>query len=99
MPSANGCKIKNSNDMKYDISIHNRHSIRLKSHDYSAGGLYFVTICAHREFIAVAKGNPFGAFSGRATQVSQEEKARPASPLAGKFPANNPASGTAIITR
>ena len=34
--------------MKYDPKIHHRRSIRLKGHDYAGGGLYFVTICAHR---------------------------------------------------
>lgn len=29
---------------------HHRHSIRLKGHDYAGGGLYFITICAHRDF-------------------------------------------------
>ncbi len=32
--------------------LHNRHSLRLKDHDYSLPGAYFVTICSwHREFI------------------------------------------------
>lgn len=35
--------------MKYDPAIHHRRSIRLKGHDYAGGGLYFVTICAHRD--------------------------------------------------
>lgn len=46
--------------MAYDPNIHHRRSIRLKGHDYAGAGLYFVTICAHREFIAFAQGNPFG---------------------------------------
>jgi len=33
---------------KYNPTIHHRKSIRLKVHDYAGGGLYFVTICAHR---------------------------------------------------
>ncbi|MDF7798300.1 hypothetical protein P4C99_02430 [Pontiellaceae bacterium B1224] len=37
-----------------------RRSIRLKGHDYAGGGLYFVTLCAHREFISAGKGCPFG---------------------------------------
>ena len=28
-----------------------RRSIRLPTHDYSGGGMYFITICAHREFV------------------------------------------------
>jgi len=36
--------------MKYDPTKHHRRSIRLKNYDYSAAGLYFVTICTqHRE--------------------------------------------------
>lgn len=34
--------------MTYDPALHHRHSIRLKGHDYAGGGVYFVTICAHR---------------------------------------------------
>jgi putative transposase len=34
---------------KYDPAIHHRRSIRLEGHDYAGGGLYFVTICAHRD--------------------------------------------------
>ena len=33
--------------MAFDPAIHHRHSIRLKDHDYSEAGLYFVTICIH----------------------------------------------------
>jgi len=40
--------------MSYDPAIHHRQSIRLKGHDYAGGGMYFVTICAHR-----AAGNIF----------------------------------------
>ncbi len=46
--------------MSYDPARHHRRSIRLKGHDYAGGGVYFVTICAHREAIAWARGNPFG---------------------------------------
>jgi len=35
--------------MPYDPAIHHRKSIRLKGHDYAGGGIYFVTICAHRQ--------------------------------------------------
>ncbi len=49
-----------------------RRSIRLKSHDYAGGGLYFVTLCAHREFIQAAKGKPFGESGAR--QVSPERE-------------------------
>lgn len=46
--------------MSYNPEIHHRRSIRMKGHDYSGGGVYFVTICAHREFVEWAKGVPFG---------------------------------------
>ena len=62
--------------MSYDPALHHRRSIRLKGHDYAGGGVYFVTICAHREFMAWARGNPFGVFgvarAERATCVSPE---------------------------
>ena len=55
--------------MKFDPATHHqssprlrptgRRSIRLTGHDYAGGGLYFVTLCAHREFIGAANGNPF----------------------------------------
>jgi len=35
--------------MSYDPALHHRRSIRLKGHDYAGGGVYFVTICAHRK--------------------------------------------------
>ena len=34
---------------QYNPDIHHRRSIRLKGHDYAGGGLYFVTMCAHRD--------------------------------------------------
>ncbi len=37
---------------QYNPEIHHRRSIRLKGHDYAGGGLYFVTLCAHRELRA-----------------------------------------------
>lgn len=46
--------------MAYDPEKHNRQSIRFKGHDYASGGIYFVTICAHREFDDAMGGNPFG---------------------------------------
>ena len=33
--------------MKSDPAIHHRRSIRLNEYDYSAEGMYFVTICSH----------------------------------------------------
>jgi putative transposase len=54
--------------MSYDPAKHHRRSIRLKGHDYAGGGVYFVTICAHRKAVAATGGAPFGALG--ATQVS-----------------------------
>jgi putative transposase len=34
--------------MKYDLDKHHRRSIRLKGYDYTATGLYFITICAYQ---------------------------------------------------
>ena len=48
--------------VKYDPAIHHRCSIRLKGHNYAGGGEYFVTICAHREFIAAHGRRPFDPF-------------------------------------
>ena len=61
---------------QYNPEIHHRRSIRLKGHDYAGGGLYFVTICAHREFIAWAKGNPFGVGARQASPPSGAERAK-----------------------
>jgi putative transposase len=47
--------------LTYDPAIHHRRSIRLKGHDYAGGGEYFVTICAHRDWIAQEQGRPFHA--------------------------------------
>ena len=42
----------------------------MQSHDYAGGGLYFVTLCAHREFKAATHGMPFGEHEAR--QASPE---------------------------
>ncbi|MEB3359488.1 MAG: transposase [Synechococcales bacterium] len=34
--------------MDYDPRLHRRRSIRLKHHDYTAPGAYFITICTHQ---------------------------------------------------
>jgi putative transposase len=34
--------------MKYNSSKHHRQTIRLKGHDYSSDGMYFITICAYQ---------------------------------------------------
>ncbi len=62
--------------IQYNPKIHHRKSIRLKTHDYSGGGLYFVTICAHREFITATNGNPFG-IGARPTSPSPVQKQPP----------------------
>jgi len=51
--------------MSYDPALHHRKSIRLKGHDYAGGGVYFVTLCAHRE-----AGNIFS--SAAAKKVAEE---------------------------
>jgi REP element-mobilizing transposase RayT len=50
------------NQIKYDPAVHQRRSIRLKRHDYAGGGEYFVTLCAHQEFIAAHGRCPFDPF-------------------------------------
>ncbi len=55
-----------------------RRSIRLKGHEYAGGGLYFVTLCAHREFIAWAGGTPFGALNGADGGAARMPPERPA---------------------
>lgn len=38
--------------MKYDPNLHHRRSIRLKNHDYSTPGAYFITVCTfNRELL------------------------------------------------
>jgi putative transposase len=46
--------------MGYDPEKHHRRSIRLKGHDYAGGGVYFVTLCAHR-----GAGNVFAGEGAR----------------------------------
>ena len=57
--------------MNYDPAFHHRRSIRLKGHDYAGGGVYFITLCAHREAIAACGGAPFGAARGAARGATQ----------------------------
>ena len=68
----------------YDPEKRRRRSIRLKGHDYAGGGVYFVTICAHREFIQFAHGHPFSAAGappvGARPAAAPPVGARPASP-------------------
>ncbi len=45
--------------MGYDPEKHHRRSIRLKGHDYGGRGVYFVTLCAHRELVEATRGKPF----------------------------------------
>ena len=45
--------------MSYDPALHHRQSIRLLGHDYAGGGVYFITICAHRELVAATGGKAF----------------------------------------
>ena len=46
--------------MVFDPDIHHRRSIRLRTHDYAAGGIYYITICAEerrRLFGVVVNGH------------------------------------------
>lgn len=68
--------------MSYDPAIHHRRSIRLKGHDYAGGGVYFVTLCAHREFVEWAGGSPFGECGAAgATRMSGAAGATRMSPV------------------
>jgi len=58
--------------MSYDPALHHRRSIRLKGHDYAGGGVYFVTLCAHRELVAATGGKPFAG----ALRALMEERLR-----------------------
>lgn len=40
--------LSSSTTVRYDPEIHQRRSIRLRNHDYSQSGMYFVTLCTHR---------------------------------------------------
>ncbi len=64
----------------YNPEIHHRRSIRLKGHDYAGGGVYFVTLCAHREFIQWAGGKPF--------ETTGAAKIPPEQPREGMVPAS-----------
>lgn len=45
--------------MAFNPNTHHRRSIRLRGHDYSQAGLYFITICVNR------RGNPLGMPFGK----------------------------------
>ena len=62
--------------MSYDPALHHRQSIRLKGHDYGGGGVYFVTLCAHREAIAACGGAPFGSTPAAPVRALMEERMR-----------------------
>jgi len=51
---------------QYNPAIHHRRSIRLKGHDYAGGGLYFVTLCAHRD-----AGNIFARIAGGTMELTE----------------------------
>ncbi len=79
--------------MAFNPAIHHRRSIRLKGHDYSGGGLYFVTICAHRR-----AGDIFAEESVRA-MVGRVWEAMPESAVgAGLVSAPNAESGAHEIS-
>jgi len=62
--------------MSYDPERHHRRSIRLKRHDYAGAGVYFVTICAHREAVAACGGAPFGMTQASPVRALIEERLR-----------------------
>lgn len=63
--------------MTFDPRKHHRRSIRLKGHDYAGGGLYFVTLCAHR-----AAGNIFAPEEVKA-MVAEEWESTVGAPFMG----------------
>jgi REP element-mobilizing transposase RayT len=62
----------------FDPAKHHRRSIRLKGHDYAGGGLYFVTVCAHREFVGARCLSPLrnAPFAPPIREIIAEEWAR-----------------------
>ena len=75
-----------------DPPIHHRRSIRLKGHEYAGSGTYFVTICAHREFIQFAKGHPFSVGATRMSPSSKAGRMSPSS-MAGRM---SPSKATCV---
>ena len=71
---------------QYNPVIHHRRSIRLKGHDYAGGGLYFVTLCAHREVVEFAAGNPLADGEGDRCPASRAEEAAHLVPRLGPRP-------------
>jgi len=62
--------------MTYDPNKHHRRSIRLRGHDYSGGGVYFITICAQDKkclFGRVAEGEMILNEAGRTIQRVWED--------------------------
>ncbi len=51
--------------MKYDPDKHKRRSIRLKGYDYSAAGMYFITLCTYQ------RGCLFGEISDGVMQLNR----------------------------
>ena len=49
-PTAKIMKKFNLGIMKYNPNIHHRRSIRLKNHNYSQAGMYFITIGTQNRF-------------------------------------------------
>jgi REP element-mobilizing transposase RayT len=62
--------------MNYDPKKHHRRSIRLRGHDYSGGGAYFITICAQDKkclFGRVAEGEMVLNEAGQSIQRVWED--------------------------
>ncbi|MFZ1570893.1 MAG: transposase [Thiolinea sp.] len=61
--------------MVFNTTIHHRQSIRLRGHDYTKAGLYFVTICTHNRlplFGEVIEGKMFPNEAGILVQQCWE---------------------------
>ncbi len=69
--------------MTFDPAKHHRQSIRLKGHDYAGGGLYFITLCTHRDAGKI--------FASEEVQKMVEQEWAVGAPLVGA-PVPSPAS-------
>ena len=79
-------------EAKVDPRIHHRRSIRLKGHDYAGGGLYFVTICAHRDAGRIFADSAVREMVGRVWE-NMPQSAVGASLVGAPVPCPGPAPG------
>jgi putative transposase len=59
--------------MKYNPTLHNRQSIRLKGYDYAQAGLYFITICVQARELLFGEIENDEMILNRAGQMIQTE--------------------------